>query len=132
MDKKILKKANDILSEKGKYISSNNFKLIELEENYCSLEGTITENSLNPYNTVHGGYIFGLADTAGGTIARINGGSPVTSSASITFLHKGKGSKLIAKAKSIKRGKTLTICEVEIFDEENILVAKVILEYFNL
>ena len=132
MDKKIEKKIMEIVNAEKGFIKNNKYRLIELRDDYCCLEGIMTESSLNPYGIAHGGYIFGLADTAGGAVARMSGCDPVTSTSSITFLRKAKGSRLIAKARPLKRGKTLTNCEVEIFDEEDKLVAKVILEYFNL
>ena len=132
MDKEMQEKIKQVLAEKNRFIMANNFRLLELEEDHCVLEGIITESSLNPYGTVHGGYFFGLADTAGGTIARMSGGNPVTSSANIVFLHKAKGTRLVAIAKPLKRGKTLTICEVEIFDDQEKMVAKATMEYFNL
>lgn len=132
MDKKIEKKIMDVTLQENRFININNYKLVELKDDYCKLEGIVTESSLNPYGIAHGGYIFGLADTAGGAVARMSGCDPVTTNSNITFLHKAKGNKLIAIARPLKRGRTLTNCEVEIFDEENKLVAKVVLEYFNL
>lgn len=132
MDKKIEKKIIDVTLEENRFINTNNYKLVELNDDYCKLEGTITESSLNPYGIAHGGYIFGLADTAGGAVARMSGCDPVTSTSNITFLRKAKGNKLVAVARPLKRGRTLTNCEVEIFDEEDKLIAKVIIEYFNL
>jgi len=132
VDKEIEKKIIDVTLEENKFISTNNYKVVKLKQDCCEYEGIITDSSLNPYGIAHGGYIFGLADTAGGAIARMNGCNPVTSNASITFLHKAKGKKIKAIAKPLKRGKTLTNCEVEIYDEDDKLVAKAMFEYFNL
>jgi len=111
------------------FIHNNNYKIINIKKHYCKLEGIITENSLNPYETVHGGYIFGLADTAGGIAVSTSGRVAVTTTSTILYLHKAKGNKLTAIANCLKTGKSIVNCEVEIFDEEDNLISKVLLEY---
>ena len=68
--------------DKG-FINSNNYKIIKIEENYCELEGYLTETSVNPFGIAHGGYIFGLADTAAGIAAMTDGRKAVTLNSSI-------------------------------------------------
>lgn len=114
------------------FIKNNNYKVISIDDDKCIVEGKITNTSLNPFNIAHGGYIFGLADTAGGLIVIKNKGVSVTSSSTINYLSKGKGNKLIAEAKIIKLGKNISTCEVDIKDEHDTLVAKAILEYFSM
>lgn len=111
------------------FIKNNNYKIINVDENGCKIEGEITDTSLNPFGIAHGGFIFGLVDTTAGLLANLFGNA-VTTNSSINYINKGKGSKLIAEAKLIKKGKAITTCECDVFDEEGILVAKAILEYF--
>ncbi len=132
MNEEIEKQIREIMETKDGFISNNNYKLIEIKDNYCKLEGTITEDSLNPYGIVHGGYIFGLADTAGGIVVSTSGRAGVTTSSTILYLRKGTGNKLTAIAKCLKSGKSIMNCEVEIFDEQDKLVSKVLLEYMFL
>ena len=56
--------AKDTLKDINGFIGNNNYNVIKVEEGYCELEGIISETSYNNMNIVHGGYIFGLADTA--------------------------------------------------------------------
>lgn len=105
------------------FIEANNYNVILVKENYCELEGTITSTSTNHLNMAHGGYIFGLADTAAGIAAMTDGRKAVTISSSINYLKPGKGSKLLAIAKCIKNGKSISFFEVSIFDENNNLTS---------
>lgn len=111
------------------FIKNNNYQIIDINENLCKIEGIITETSLNPFGIAHGGYIFGLVDTTAGLLANLFGNA-VTTNSSINYLNKGKGKKLIAEAKILKKGKDIATCECSVYDEENKIIAKAILEYF--
>lgn len=126
--------AKDTLKDINGFIGNNNYNVIKVEEGYCELEGIISETSYNNMNIVHGGYIFGLADTAAG-IAALSSvfGSDVnivTVDASINYFKPAKGEKLIAKAKTIKPGKTISVVEVEIYNDKNDMVAKTSMTFY--
>ena len=122
------KVAKDTLKDIKGFIGNNNYNVIKVEEGYCELEGVISETSNNNMNIVHGGYIFGLADTAAGIAALSNVfGSDVnivTVDANINYFKPAKGERLVAKAKTIKPGKTISVIEVEIYNDNNDIVAK--------
>ena len=130
MKKEELKKQIEEVMLHNGFVSNNNYKLIDVDDNYCELEGIITDTSLNPYNIAHGGYIFGLADTAAGIAARTKGRNAVTVSSSISYIRMVKGDKIKAIAKCLKEGKNISNYEVEILDEDNKLSAKVLIEYY--
>lgn len=112
------------------FIKANNFNIIKVEEHYCELEGLITDTSTNPYGNAHGGFIFGLADTAAGIASMTDGRTAVTLSSTIDYLKAAKGTKLIAIASCSKVGKNVSFFEVKIYDEEENLVAKSNINYF--
>lgn len=112
------------------FIEANNYEILKVEENYCELEGTITESSTNHLGIAHGGYIFGLADTAAGVAAMTDGRNAMTINSSIDYLKVSKGNKLKAIAKCIKNGKTVSFFEVLIYDTEETLIAKANINYF--
>ena len=114
------------------FIEANNYEILKVEENYCELEGTITESSTNHLGIAHGGYIFGLADTAAGVAAMTDGRNAMTINSSIDYLKVSKGNKLKAIAKCIKNGKTVSFFEVLIYDTEENLIAKANVNYFYL
>lgn len=116
---------------KNDFINNNNYKVISAEEGHVFMEADITETSLNPYNTAHGGYIFGLADTAAGYAAHSFGRNAMTVNANIEYLHAITGKKLSAEAKCIKNGRTISVFEVYIRDlEKNRDAAKATVTYF--
>lgn len=130
----LTKIAKDMLKDIKGFIGNNNYNVVKVEEGYCELEGIISETSYNNMNIVHGGYIFGLADTAAGIAALSsvygNDVNIVTVDANINYFKPAKGEKLIAKAKTIKPGKTISVIEVEIFNDRNDMVAKTTMTFY--
>lgn len=120
-----------LMNDNG-FIKSNNYKIIKVEENYCELEGILRDTSMNPFGIAHGGYIFGLADTAAGIAAMTNGKKAVTINSTIDYFNAGKGEYLKAVAKCLKSGKNISNFEVFIYDEKNTLIAKSNVNYFYL
>ena len=122
--------AKEVLKKQNGFISANNYEVVKVEENYCELEGIITDTSTNHLGIAHGGYIFGLADTAAGIAAMTDGRVAVTIDSSIQYLKAGKGGKLKAVAKCIKNGKSVGFFEVYIYDQDDVLIAKSSINYF--
>lgn len=115
--------------DKG-FVFSNNYKVLKVEDNYCEMEGIVGESSKNPFGIVHGGYIFGLADTAGGIAAMTDLRTAVTINSSIEYLKSGRSDKILAKANAIKNGKNICVVEVSIFDTSDDMIAKAMITYF--
>ncbi len=130
MDKVNKKIITDTMNKKEGFIFSNNYELVEVNDDYCIIDGKITDSSYNPFGFAHGGYIFGLADTCAGVLASTDGRAAVTTNGTILYIKKATGNKIIAKAVFLKKGKALSNIEVEIKDDENNLISKVIFEYF--
>ena len=101
---------------------------MDINKDLCNMEAMITENSMNPYNIVHGGFIFGLADTAAGILLKMNNIKGVTSTANIIYLRPVTSDKIVATAKLLKIGSKISIVEVEVVALDK-LVAKVSFEY---
>ena len=76
------------------FIEANNYNVVLVKPNYCELEGIITSTSTNHLNIAHGGFIFGLADTAAGIAAMTDGRTAVTISSNIDYLKAAKTKKL--------------------------------------
>ena len=90
-----------------------------------------SNKSNNPWGIVHGGLIFGLADTAAGILCYVNGHEAVTIDANINYL---KPIKKYAKAVStkIKTGNTISLYKTDVFNEKDELCATVTFNYFNM
>ena len=129
---------------KENYYTSKEF--FEKVLRYRRLEGTASEYMgieitdvafreyhVNPIGSVHGGVIFFLADSVGGTAASSRGSRVTTANGTISYLNAAMNpEKLIAEAVELKAGKNLLTYDVYIRTEEGKLVAKATLEYFSL
>lgn len=108
--------------EQEGFISKNKFEIIELDNEHCKMEYEIQKDGLNPVGIVHGGLLFGLADTAAGALASMCGKFPLTTSSSINYLKAAKGKKIYAIAKVLKKGKHMGFFEVDIYNDKDELV----------
>ena len=90
-------------------------------DDYCEDGATcsvvLTDDHQNAYGGVMGGAIFTLADLAFAVTANNIHSLSVASQVSINYLSAPKGSKLIAKAKCIKDGKTTSVITVNVSDD---------------
>ena len=114
--------AKEALENTKGFITNNNYKVIEVRENYCKLEAEITETSINHLNICHGGFLYGLADTDGGVASMTDVRVSVTVSSSMNFLRPAAGKKIIAEAIQIKTGQSISVFDVKIYDEKNKIV----------
>ena len=108
-------------------------EITEVRPGWAKGELAFRDYHVNPIGSVHGGVIFFLADTVGGTAAYSRGSRVTTSSGTISYLNAAMNpEKLIAEAVELKAGKNLLTYDVYIRTEEGKLVAKATLEYFSL
>ena len=105
------------------FVHNNNMEVVEVGEDYAVMEATITDESKNLYGIVHGGFIFGLADSVCGLACFATGRTAVTVDANINYFHSAKSGKLKAVAKGIKVGKNISTYEARIYDESENLIA---------
>ncbi len=80
-------------------------------------------NSINPHGKVHGGALATLADTVGGSCACARGRSCVTASSSMEFLRPADGKRITCVATPKKEGRTLSVIQVELSNDQGKLVA---------
>ena len=118
MKDKVIKRFEE---EKG-FIYKNGFKIIELDNEHCKMEYKIKSDGLNPYEIVHGGILFGLADTAAGALASMSGKYPVTMNSTISYLKKARGKRIYAISKILKQGNRIGYYVVDIYDDSDELV----------
>lgn len=101
----------------------NNYHIEELSEDKAILTADISEESLNPSGIAHGGFIYGLGDTAMGTLAYLSGKKCVTVDATISYLKPCAGSKITCEAVPVKVGKTFGVYRADIYNEKKELAA---------
>lgn len=104
----------------------------EVREGFAQGEIDILPRHLNALHSVHGGCIFSLADSIGGACALSRGNYVVTLSSTINYLNMAKHcKKLLATAKTAKWGYKTIVVDVEIWDENQVFVAKITNTYYN-
>ena len=92
-------------------------QLDELTEDTAVCSVAITEALQNANGGVMGGAIFTLADLALAAVANNIHRPSVASQISINYLAAPKGTRMIAKAKAIKSGRTTTVIQVDVSDD---------------
>ena len=131
-NEQMLELANKTINETPGFIKHNNYKVEEVTNEYCKMSVELTENTINPNGTAHGGLIFGLADTTMGVLARTTGRNIVTINAQIDYLKPGKGNKITCIAEPLKVGKSTAVYRASIYNEEETLISTVTGTFFFL
>ena len=108
----------------------NGIKLAELRDNFASCRVELTPDTINSQGMAHGGIIFSICDVAAGFAAASIDRRCVTQAANIYFLRPAQGEYLIAKAEPIKIGKTVSVIESKVFDDQERLVAEATFSIF--
>jgi acyl-CoA thioesterase len=113
-----------------KYISNDRFaaytgiRLTKIDIGYAEAELELEEKHLNGVNIVQGGVYFTLADFAFAAASNSTGLVTVSINASISYFKPPKGKKLKAKATQVSSSRKLCNYVVDIFDEDDTLLAK--------
>ena len=119
-----------ILNEDEGYIKNNNFKIVELNDRECKMEYKVTEKGLNPMGILHGGIIFGLADTCAGVLSSMTGKKSVTISSNINYIKAVSSGTITAKAKILKIGNKIGYFNVDINNDKNELISNVLVNVY--
>ena len=101
----------------------NGIVLTDVGPGYAKGELIIGPDSINPHGNVHGGALSTLADTVGGCCACSKGVICVTASSTMEFLRPANGSAITCVATPKKLGRTLSVVQVELFNDNQTLVA---------
>ena len=115
------------------YIRFQHITFTELSKGHVRAEITVDEDLLNPMGGVHGGCLFSICDTVGGTAAMTRGYVVTTMSGYISYLRPAVGTgTLFVEAVEIKSGRTISNYDVFVKDETGVLICKTTLEYYRL
>lgn len=116
----------------GNTFANNNGVVVDdIELDYARAHVDITDNSLNPYGTVHGGLYFTLADTCGGVAAISDGSMYVTLDSQVHYIHPATKGRITATANVISRTKKISLVEVEIHSDDGVLCFKASMTYYK-
>lgn len=101
----------------------NGILVTDVEPGYARGELTVGPDSINPHGMVHGGAMATLADTVGGCCACSKGGNCVTAGSSMEFLRPAHGAKIYCEATPKKLGRTLSVVQVVLSNDDGAEVA---------
>lgn len=93
-------------------------KITVIEKGYCEMEIPYRDELTQQNKFFHAGIVGTLADNAAGMAAfstMEEGSSVLSVEYKVNLLAPAKGEVLIARAKVIKAGKTLTVCNADVF-----------------
>jgi uncharacterized protein (TIGR00369 family) len=105
--------------------------VVRVALDYAELSLEFTEDVDNGSGTIHGGIVAALADTAVACALSTNFDGKMgfaTSNLNIHFLRRAK-TNVIAVARIVKKGTTICVGSVEVFDEDEQLVATVTTDF---
>lgn len=110
--------------EKDRFAAYVGIKLIKVDSGYAVAQMEITDNHLNGVNLVQGGAIFTLADFAFAAASNSKGFVTLGINANISYFKSPEGKLLTAEATEVSSQKRLCGYNVDVFDENNDLVAR--------
>lgn len=107
-------------------------KTIKMEEGYAEGELPVKPEYYNTQGIIHGGLLFTLADTIGGSAARSYGKEVVTVNANMEYLAAGENVEIIyAYAQVLKHGNRISRYQVELYDQTKKLLATGNFTYYS-
>lgn len=118
-------KLRDFLNNNDLFCRHCGIELTHITPGEAEAELTITPDMMNSRGVVQGGAIMTLADFAFAGASNAMGHTTVSTGLNINFIRPGSGKKLIAKAQKIHHGRSTCLYQVDVFNEENKLVAAV-------
>ncbi len=121
--------------EEQEYFSFHNWPGLALrhsEQGYAELEIPMLNGYLNRGGRLHGGFLYTLADMTAGTAVMSYGHRTTTVSGSMDYLRPGIGVEALhTRGRVVKHGSTLSVVEVEILDQNELLIATAHMTFFN-
>ena len=128
-----LQKIKEFRNTRSTYCVKNGIHLEELTPGCARVTKTVTADDLNPLQYAHGGVYFAVADTACGSAVISHGRMAVTVSGNYNYFRSAKaGDTLICEAHEVKHGKTISVCECTITDQEGTPLGNGTFTFFQL
>ena len=101
-------------------------EIVEAHNDYAKCRVEITKEHFNAKGIIMGGAVFSLADFTFAVATNQNEEyNTVSTTASISYVRPATGKYLYAEAIKIRDGKTVCFYDVNVYNEKNILIAKV-------
>ena len=108
---------------KNQFAQHNGIRVDEADLTHSVVTCQVREESLNPYNIVHGGVYFSMMDVASGVLARMDGRLYVTLDSSNHFYRAATHGLLTATGELVRRGRTICTVNTQVRDEDGVLLS---------
>ena len=126
-------KENRQNTEEPDFRTALGIKIVDRVAGWARGEMKAEKLHLNPLGIIHGGCLFSLADTVSGTAIMGYGCRVTTVNGSIQFLRPGKPEgTIMAVARTVKHGKTFSVCDCQVFDDTDALIAATTMTFYHL
>ncbi len=105
-----------------KFMKFINAQLVDVQPGFCEIHIPYNENLTQQHGFFHAGIISTVADNTAGYAAfslMDKNSSVLTVEFKINLISPGDGNLLIGKSKVIKNGRTLAVCQSEVFTVKN-------------
>ena len=115
----IIKKLFQTVKE-DEYIQMLGLELIDLKPGYAKSRIKFSKKLCNPYNVIHGGCLYSIADITAGYAGCAYGHFVTTISGNMNYVRPAKNSEYIyCEAKVVRQGNKVCAYNVELFDDNN-------------
>ena len=114
----------DELNARCAYNRHNGIVITDISDELCVVEGELVPQTMNPLGMAHGGFVYSLCDVAAGALVRQFEPNFVTLSASINYLRPSQGTRLRAEGRLVKRGRTVSVVDTFVYDDQDRLTAR--------
>lgn len=111
--------------DRDRFASLCGIKIMKAEPGYALVEMPIEDKHLNAADIIQGGAIFTMADFAFAVASNSGGQVTLSVNANITFFKTAAGRKIRAEAREVSEGKKITAYNVDVFDADQDLIARI-------
>ena len=126
-------KLTEYRNQQNRFAQRIGMALEEIRPGYARVVKTVDADDANPLGVPHGGVYFSMSDNACGSAMASYGYMAVTLNASYQFFRSARvGDHLTAEAREIKHGKTVSVYEARVTNQDGILLGTGTFTFFQL
>lgn len=108
-------------------------RIEKIAEGFTEARLMVTPNVINPYNVVHGGALYSIADIAGGAAAASRGAAAVTLNSDFHYLRPALNcEEIIARAEEVKSGRRALVYRLTVMNEVETVLAEGTFTYMTI
>ena len=126
-------KLTEYRNQQNRFAQRIGMALEEIRPGYARVVKTVDADDANPLGVPHGGVYFSMSDNACGSAMASYGYMAVTLNASYQFFRSARvGDHLTAEAREIKHGKTVSVYEARVTNQDGIRLGTGTFTFFQL